>query len=168
MLRLNLLAVLVSLAVAMAEELPLLKAESPAPKIDPTASDWPPENTSSHSNLTTENSTKTFTVSATVYYPEPGQTDATPLITADGSRISKKNPGKHRWLAVSRDLHRRWGGHFSYGDSLWVSGISEKLDGLYVVRDVMSRRMRNRIDILVGRKDQVMGRWQNVQIVKLE
>ncbi|MDX5436900.1 MAG: hypothetical protein LPK03_06870 [Pontibacter sp.] len=116
--------------------------------------------------MTTE-TTPTITVSASVYHPEPNQTDATPYLTADGSRISKRNPTKHRWIAVSRDLHSRWGGDISFGDSLWVTGISKDLDGLYIVRDVMNRRMHRQIDILVGKKDRIMGYWNNVHIAKL-
>ncbi|MCJ8166705.1 hypothetical protein MKJ04_17800 [Pontibacter sp. E15-1] len=111
--------------------------------------------------------TETMTVSASVYFPVPGQTDETPFITADGSRINQNNPKKHRWIAVSRDLHSRWGGDISYGDSLMVTGVSKKLDGLYIVRDIMNKRIRNRIDILVGEKDKVMGYWKDVKIAKL-
>ncbi|MDX5422167.1 MAG: hypothetical protein LPK07_16770 [Hymenobacteraceae bacterium] len=167
MFRFKLLAAVVSMVVALAEELSLIKAESPAPKIEETALGWPPEEESSHSDLNIPSTPATFTVTATVYHPEPGQTDATPFITADGSRINKRDPKKHRWIAVSRDLHSRWGGQFSFGDSLWVTGVSEQLDGLYVVRDVMNKRMRSRIDILVGRQDRIMGLWKDVHIAKL-
>ncbi|WP_101443638.1 RlpA-like double-psi beta-barrel domain-containing protein [Pontibacter ramchanderi] len=111
---------------------------------------------------------ETFTVTATVYYPEKGQTDGNPFITADGSRINPKNPKKHRWIALSRDMLARWGGDIQYGDTVWVRGVSEELDGQYIVRDTMNRRFRNRIDILVGRKDNIYGRWENVKIAKSE
>ena len=68
---------------------------------------------------------------------------------------------------MSRDLHSRWGGDISYGDSLQVTGLSHELDGLYIVRDVMNRRIRNRIDILVGENDKVMGYWDEVKIAKM-
>ncbi len=110
----------------------------------------------------------TFTVAASVYYPEPEQTDSTPFITADGSKINKKNPKKHCWIAVSRDLHSRWGGEMEFGDSLMISGVSDKLDGIYIVRDIMNRRMHNKIDILVGRKDKIMGFWHDVKVAKLD
>ncbi|WP_157593623.1 hypothetical protein [Pontibacter actiniarum] len=147
----------------------MLKAESPAPKIEEKPLSWPPEEPANNTYPVSESSTTpTLTVKASVYHPEPGQTDSTPYITADGSRINKHNPKKHRWIAVSRDLHSKWGGSIEFGDSLWVTGISEELDGLYVVRDVMNRRMHKQIDILVGRKDRVMGLWKNVQIAKLD
>ena len=109
----------------------------------------------------------TLEVSASVYFPEAGQTDSTPLITADGSKINERNPRRHRWVAVSRNLLKRWGGKINYGDSLLVKGISAELDGIYVVRDSMNRRIRNRIDILVGRKDKIVGKWDDVQITRL-
>jgi len=154
-----------SVLVAVAEEFSLLKSESPAPKVELNEEDWLPI---PEPPLTEPIKLPTLTVSASVYHPEPHQTDSTPFITADGSRINKSNPGKHRWLAVSRDLHARWGGDINFGDSLWVSGISDELDGLYIVKDVMNRRFRNQVDILVGRKDRVMGYWKNVSIAKLD
>ncbi|MDQ4139108.1 MAG: hypothetical protein M3142_01155, partial [Bacteroidota bacterium] len=106
-------------------------------------------------------------VTASVYYPEEAQTDSTPLITADGSQINETHPKKHKWIAVSRNLLTRWGGHIDYGDKVHVSGISKRLDGIYVVRDTMKKRLRNRIDILVGPNDNIMGRWSDVKLTKL-
>lgn len=106
-------------------------------------------------------------VTASIYYPIVTQTDSTPLVTADGSHINHKKPGKHRWVALSRNLLKKWGGPIDYGDSLRVKGISQQLDGIYVVRDTMKKRLRNRIDILVGQDDNIMGRWKNIQIYHL-
>ena len=55
-----------------------------------------------------------------------------------------------------------------YGDSLQVTGISAELDGTYIIRDTMNRRIKNTIDILVGKDDKIMGHWKNVQITKFE
>ena len=107
-------------------------------------------------------------VSASVYFPEEQQTDSAPLITADGSRINAKSIRKHRWVAVSRNLLKRWGGKLHYGDSLQVTAISAELDGTYIIRDTMNRRIKNTIDILVGKDDKIMGHWKNVQITKFE
>lgn len=181
MFRTKLLAALFSIVLAVAEEFSLFNEESSAPKIEeneekalalnsgaPVRIKAPERSIQQIKEAVTEEPpVETFTVSASVYHPVPGQTDATPFITADGSRINKKNPKKHRWIAVSRDLHSRWGGDISYGDSLQITGVSDELDGLYVVRDVMNRRIRNQIDILVGEKDKVMGFWKNVEIAKL-
>jgi 3D (Asp-Asp-Asp) domain-containing protein len=110
---------------------------------------------------------KAIHVTASIYFPVRAQTDSTPLITADGSQIDKKKARKHRWVALSRNLLKKWGGSISYGDSLQVKGISPELDGVYVVRDTMKRQLRNRIDILVGTNDNIMGRWKNIQIYHL-
>jgi 3D (Asp-Asp-Asp) domain-containing protein len=110
---------------------------------------------------------KPIHVTASIYFPVVAQTDSTPLITADGSRINQKKARKHRWVALSRNLLRKWGGKIDYGDSLRVKGISKELDGIYVVRDTMKRRLRNRVDILVGANDKIMGRWDNVQLFHL-
>ncbi len=106
-------------------------------------------------------------VSASVYYPEEAQTDSSPFITADGSKINQKKPRNHRWIAVSRNLLRKWGGTIDYGDTLKVEGVSRQLDGLYVVHDTMKRRIKNRVDILVGENDEIMGFWDNVKVYNL-
>ncbi|WP_210466144.1 RlpA-like double-psi beta-barrel domain-containing protein [Rufibacter roseolus] len=106
-------------------------------------------------------------VDASVYFPEEAQTDEDPFVTADGSLINEQNPRQHRWLALSRNLLSRWGGQIEYGDSVRVEGISPQLDGIYVVRDAMHRRIKNRVDILVGPNDKIMGYWEDVKLIKL-
>lgn len=110
---------------------------------------------------------KKINVTASVYFPVECQTDSSPLVTADNSKINSKMPKKHRWIAVSRNLLRRWGGTIDYGDTLNVKGISKAMDGHYVVRDTMNKRIKNQIDILVGQQDKIMGYWQDVEIHKL-
>ncbi len=110
---------------------------------------------------------KHIDVDASVYFPVEEQTDEDPFITADGSRINEKNPRGHRWLALSRNLLSRWGGQIEYGDSVKVEGISPQLDGIYIVRDAMHHRIRNRVDILVGPNDKIMGYWEDVKLTKL-
>lgn len=167
MFRIKLLAVVISIFVALADEMSLLKAEPPTTLKEESEIKKKPAG--EIKKVQTDSfSPEIYTVSATVYFPEPDQTDRDPLITADGSRINPRNPRKHRWIAVSRDMLVRWGGTIDYGDSLWVRGISDELDGLYIVRDTMNRRFRNRIDILVGRKDNIMGLWKNVEIARSE
>ncbi|RDV16239.1 hypothetical protein DXT99_06095 [Pontibacter diazotrophicus] len=174
MFRTKLLAALFSIVLAVAEEFSFFNEASSAPKIEENEQKltWhlkAPERTVTEIEVpvTEEPPLETFTVSASIYHPVPGQTDSTPFITADGSRINKNNPKKHRWIAVSRDLHSRWGGDIHFGDSLQITGVSDELDGLYIVRDVMNQRIRNQIDILVGEKDKVMGFWKDVEIAKL-
>lgn len=91
----------------------------------------------------------TYTVTATVYEAVPGQTDNEPFVTADNSRIKPHYGSKKRWMALSRDLLKPWGGKFDFGDVVRVSGISPKLDGVYTVHDTMNRRHRHCMDVLV-------------------
>ena len=87
-------------------------------------------------------------VTITTYSPTVEQTDSTPLITASGFKINESNPKRHRIIAVSRDLKRK----YKFGTKLRIKGAG-KYDGTYTVRDVMNKRYTKRIDILVGKKD---------------
>ena len=87
-------------------------------------------------------------VTVTTYTPSVEETDSTPLITASGFKINPKNPKKQRIIAVSRDLKRK----YKFGKKVRITGIG-KLSGTYTVRDVMNKRYRKRIDILIGKKD---------------
>lgn len=86
-------------------------------------------------------------VTATMYTPVAKNCDLTPTITAANYKIDKKNASSHKWIAVSRDLHKRWGGVLRYGDKVKITGAGAK-DGIYTVADVMNKRYKNRIDIL--------------------
>ena len=90
----------------------------------------------------------TYTVTATVYNAVPGQTDDEPFVTADNSRIKRYYGTRQRWMALSQDLLRHWGGKFKYGDKVRVTGISQKLDGVYTVHDTMNKRHRHCMDVL--------------------
>ena len=87
-------------------------------------------------------------VTVTTYTPSVEETDSTPLITASGFKINPNNPKKQRIIAVSRDLKRK----YKFGKKVRITGIG-KLSGTYTVRDVMNKRYRKRIDILIGTKD---------------
>lgn len=90
----------------------------------------------------------TYTVTATVYNAVPGQTDDEPFVTADNSRIKRHYGTKQRWMALSQDLLKHWGGKFKYGDKVRVKGISPQLDGVYTVHDTMNSRHRHCMDVL--------------------
>ena len=92
-----------------------------------------------------------YDVTATMYHPVKGQTDKTPHITADGTRIDTRNAGKYRFVALSRDLLKRWGGSFDYGDYIIVEGCNGKYDGIWQVKDTMNARFNNRIDFLCSK-----------------
>ncbi len=100
-------------------------------------------------------------VVATTYTPSVRETDSTPLITASGFKINPKNPKRHRIIAVSRDLKKK----YKFGTRVKVSGAG-KYSGEYVVRDVMNKRYKKRIDILIGHKDK-QTKFKNVKIRKV-
>jgi 3D (Asp-Asp-Asp) domain-containing protein len=89
-------------------------------------------------------------VTATMYEPLVAQTDATPNITADGTRINTRHAGKYRFVAVSRDLLAINGGPLHYGDYVIIEGISGVYDGVWQVKDTMHPRWTDRIDLLVN------------------
>ena len=100
-------------------------------------------------------------VIATTYTPSEKETDSTPLITASGFKINPKNPKKHRIIAVSRDLKKK----YKFGTRVKISGAG-KYSGEYVVRDVMNKRYKKRIDILIGHNDK-QTKFKNVKIRKI-
>jgi 3D (Asp-Asp-Asp) domain-containing protein len=65
-------------------------------------------------------------------------------------------------VAVSRDLKRK----YKFGTKLRIKGAG-KYDGTYTVRDVMNKRFRNRIDILVGKKDK-QTKLKKIKVYKLK
>jgi len=91
--------------------------------------------------------TEGMKVTVTMYEPVPRQTDSTPNILADGTRIKTHNASEYKFIAVSRNLLKRWGGWLDYGDFILLKGTDGK-DGIYQVRDTMAPRWVNRIDIL--------------------
>jgi len=88
-----------------------------------------------------------FDVTVTMYNPTRGQTDSTPNITADGTKINIWKASDYRYVALSRDLLSRWGGPFEYGEYIVIEGIGEN-SGIYQVRDTMNPKHTNRVDIL--------------------
>ncbi len=58
----------------------------------------------------------------TIYNPEESQCDTDPLITANNSKIDldKLRRNEIRWMALSRNLLKRWNGAFNYGDTVSV------------------------------------------------
>jgi len=88
-----------------------------------------------------------FDVTVTMYNPHVGQTDSTPNETADGTVINPNKASEYRYVALSRDLIARWGGPFNYGDYVMIKG-TDGYDGVYQVKDTMSPKFINRVDIL--------------------
>jgi len=87
-------------------------------------------------------------VVATMYHPVVWQTDSDPHITADGTRIHRRHASKYRFLAVSRNLLKKNGGHLDYGDYVIIDGTNGRYNGVWQIKDTMAKRFINRIDFL--------------------
>ena len=83
-------------------------------------------------------------VTLTCYQPVKNQCNNQPLVTADGSKINLHHlkRGSIKWCAISRDLLYL----FPKGKPkrIYIEGF-----GTYQVRDVMNRRFRHSVDILI-------------------
>ena len=111
-----------------------------------------------------EYETEGMHVTVTMYQPVPRQTDSTPNILADGTRIRVGEASNYKFIAVSRNLLKRWGGWLDYGDFILLKGTEGK-DGVYQVRDTMNKRYVNRIDILES-IDVKPYKFESAQIIK--
>jgi len=98
-------------------------------------------------------------VTLTTYKASENETDSTPNITASGFKIT--NPKRHKIIAVSRDLKRK----MKWGSKVRIVGAG-KYDGTYRVHDLMNKRYRKRIDILIGKNDK-QTKLRKVKIYKL-
>jgi 3D (Asp-Asp-Asp) domain-containing protein len=98
-------------------------------------------------------------VTLTTYKASESETDSTPNITASGFKIT--NPKKHKIIAVSRDLKKK----YKFGQKIRITGAG-KYNGTYRVHDVMNKRYRNRIDILIGHNEK-QTKLKKVKIYKL-
>ena len=104
-------------------------------------------------------------VDVTMYQPVYPQTDMTPNITADGTRIRISKASNYKFVALSRNLLKRWGGPFDYGDFILLKGAGNK-DGVYQVRDTMNPKWVNVVDILESENVQPY-KYTDAQIFKL-
>jgi len=104
-------------------------------------------------------------VDVTMYQPVYPQTDDTPNITADGTRIRISKASQYKFVALSRNLLKRWGGPFDYGDLILIKGTDHK-DGVYHVRDTMNPKWVNVVDILESTHVEPY-KFTNVHIYKL-
>lgn len=103
---------------------------------------------------------RTAVVRATAYNSLPNQTDATPFITATGTRT------RFGVIALSRDLLRV----FPYGTRVRIEDLSGQYNNLlrnqiFVVEDTMHPRKANTIDIWMSSRSQAL-QWgaRNVRI----
>ena len=104
-------------------------------------------------------------VDVTMYQPVYPQTDNSPDITADGTKIRIHKASEHKFVALSRNLLKRWGGGFDYGDFIYIKGTKDK-DGVYQVRDTMNPKWVNVVDILES-THVTPYKYENVHIYKM-
>ena len=104
-------------------------------------------------------------VNVTMYQPVYPQTDMTPNITADGTKIRISKASDYKFVALSRNLLKRWGGPFDYGDFIYIRGTKDK-DGVYNVRDTMNPKFVNYVDILESVSVKPY-KYENVHIYKM-
>lgn len=99
-------------------------------------------------------------VTLTCYQPVKEQCDDTPLIPADGSKISLKHlkEGKIKWCAISRDL--LWLFPKNKPKRIWIEGY-----GVYEVRDFINKRHKHRVDILIHTQNTERIFKRNVKII---
>ena len=104
-------------------------------------------------------------VDVTMYQPVYPQTDNTPDITADGTKIRIHKASEYKFVALSRNLLKRWGGGFDYGDFIYIKGTKDK-DGVYQVRDTMNPKWVNVVDILES-ENVTPYKYEDVHIYKM-
>lgn len=97
-------------------------------------------------------------VTATVYKTNYGHTGK----TADGTKIRKQDAKQLKIIAVSPDMLKKW----PLGTHVIVIG-ADSLNGVYVVRDVMNRRYKHRIDILVNKNSPIC-MYKKAQLIKVD
>lgn len=87
-------------------------------------------------------------VTLTCYQPVKSQCNNEPLTTADGSKINLHHlkANKIRWCAISRDL--LWLFPKDKPKRVYIEGY-----GIFEVRDIMAKRHKHRIDILIHPRD---------------
>ena len=107
-------------------------------------------------------------VDVTMYRPTKHETDSTPNITADGTHIRISKASDYKFVALSRNLLKRWGGPFDYGDFILIKGTTDShKDGVYHVRDTMNPKYVNYVDILES-KNVKPYKYENVHIYKMD
>ena len=99
--------------------------------------------------LCTKSIAQTVThVTLTYYQPVKSQCNKEPLVTADGSKINLHHlkRGNIKWCAISRDLLYLF-------PKNKPKRVSIEGFGVYEVKDVMNKRHKHRIDILIHPKN---------------
>jgi 3D (Asp-Asp-Asp) domain-containing protein len=103
-----------------------------------------------------------YIVKATMYTIDKKQTDSSPLVTASGFNLHPTNPKKHRIIAISRDLSDS----INFGSKVRLENAGE-YSGEYIVEDIMNKRFKKRIDILINPKDRAIS-FDSVKLVLIK
>jgi len=105
----------------------------------------------------------------TIYNPVKRQCDSSPFITSCNAKIDPIRLYRQeiRWMALSRDLLKRWNGQFNYGDTVLLSAGDPEIDGLWIIRDTLNKRYKRRGDLLFDSRVRKLGKWNNVKIEKM-
>lgn len=106
----------------------------------------------------------------TAYHPVVSQCQGNPLVTADMSKIdlAKLKNKQIRWVALSRDLIKRWGGPINYGDTIVISSeVNSQLNGEWIVHDCMNARYKKSIDFLFHSSNKSGIVWPNKTDLKI-
>ena len=106
----------------------------------------------------------------TVYNPVKAQCDNSPLVTASNARIDvdKLQRQEIRWIALSRNMLKRWNGYFHYGDTVRITSGDPEIDGVWIIQDTLNKRYKNCGDLLFDGHVRKTGKWKNVRISKTE
>lgn len=114
------------------------------------------------SRIQTENKFTDFiNVGVTYYNPVVSQCDSDPLVTASMAKIDTSRITQLKWCAISFDLHKRFGGPLSFGDTVILEYEGKKgqiIQAKYVVNDLMNRSLKSRVDILCAVGDKGLPR----------
>jgi hypothetical protein len=103
----------------------------------------------------------------TIYNPTTKQCDRDPLVTASNKRIDihQLRAGSIRWMALSRNMLKRWGGALNYGDTIILQAGDPAVDGKWVIQDTMNKKFINRGDLLFD-ISRTRGLWKNVTMLR--
>ena len=96
---------------------------------------------------------KSIDVTATAYNSVPSQTQGNPIIAAWGDSLKLEIPS----IAVSRDL-------LALGITHNTPVKIEGFDSIFLVKDKMNKRWRNRIDIYMGKDIKKAKKWGRKKI----
>jgi len=108
----------------------------------------------------------------TVYHPVEGQTDDTPLITADNTHIDPITLNNDRYVALSRNLIkqndkiRKWNGKIPFGTKIVIESPHDEINGEWTVHDTMNKRYMRNVDFFQNHEDptSIYGKWYGLKI----